>query len=179
METLSALLALCAGNSPVTGVFPKQRLVTQSFDALFDLCLNKRLSKQSWGWWFETPSRSLFFVIVMKPKTTPIMNNDMNDSNKQRKHATQPEEDHNVPSKTAKKDHTDRLITNQNSESTDFTETRGVRHQFFSCKEKPDPATNYETDTIDMARGKTGTHHNLIRDSATFSQRSAIQGSRL
>ena len=22
----------------------------------FDLCLNKRLSKQSWGWWFETPS---------------------------------------------------------------------------------------------------------------------------
>ena len=21
----------------------------------FDLCLNKRLSKQSWGWWFETP----------------------------------------------------------------------------------------------------------------------------
>ena len=26
----------------------------------FDLCLNKRLSKQSWGWWFETPSRSLW-----------------------------------------------------------------------------------------------------------------------
>ena len=24
----------------------------------FDLCLNKRLSKQSWGWWFETPSCS-------------------------------------------------------------------------------------------------------------------------
>ena len=24
------------------------------------LCLNKRLSKQSWGWWFETPSRSLW-----------------------------------------------------------------------------------------------------------------------
>ena len=28
---------------------------------LFSLiCLNKRLSKQSWGWWFETPSRSLW-----------------------------------------------------------------------------------------------------------------------
>ena len=26
----------------------------------FHLRLNKRLSKQSWGWWFETPSRSLW-----------------------------------------------------------------------------------------------------------------------
>ena len=26
----------------------------------FHLCLNKRLSKQSWGWWFETPSPSLW-----------------------------------------------------------------------------------------------------------------------
>ena len=25
----------------------------------FDLCLNERLSKQSWGWWFDTPSYSL------------------------------------------------------------------------------------------------------------------------
>ena len=56
MEILSALLALCAGNSPVTGEFPLQRPVTRSFDVLFDLRLNKRLSKQSWGWWFETPS---------------------------------------------------------------------------------------------------------------------------
>ena len=35
-----------------------QRPVTRSFDVFFDLCLNKRLSKQSWGWWFETPSCS-------------------------------------------------------------------------------------------------------------------------
>ena len=28
--------------------------------ALLDLCLNKRLSKHLWGWWFETPSRSLW-----------------------------------------------------------------------------------------------------------------------
>ena len=55
METFSALLALCAGNSPVTGESASQRPVTQSFDIFFDLCLNKRRSKQSWGWWFEMP----------------------------------------------------------------------------------------------------------------------------
>ena len=60
METFSALLAICAGNSLVTGEFPTQRPVTRSFDILFDLRLNKRLSKQSWGWWFETPSCSLW-----------------------------------------------------------------------------------------------------------------------
>ena len=36
--------------------FPTQRPVTQSFDVFFDLRLNKRLSKQSWGWWFDTLS---------------------------------------------------------------------------------------------------------------------------
>ena len=60
METFFALLALCVGNSPVTGEFPSQRPVTRSFDVFFDLCLNKQLSKQSWGWWFDTPSRSLW-----------------------------------------------------------------------------------------------------------------------
>ena len=34
-----------------------QRPVTWNFDVFFDLCLNKRLGKQSWGWWVETPSR--------------------------------------------------------------------------------------------------------------------------
>ena len=47
METFSALLALCEGNSPVTGEFPSQKRVTRSFDVFFDLALNKRLSKQS------------------------------------------------------------------------------------------------------------------------------------
>ena len=47
METFSALLAVYAGNSPVTGEFPAQRPVTRSFDVFFDLRLNKRLSKQS------------------------------------------------------------------------------------------------------------------------------------
>ena len=40
--------------------FPSQRPATRSFDVFFDLRLNKHLSKQSWGWWFETPSRSLW-----------------------------------------------------------------------------------------------------------------------
>ena len=60
MEIFSALLAICAGNSLVTGEFPAQRPVTRSFDVFFDLRLNKRLSKQSWCWWFETPSHPLW-----------------------------------------------------------------------------------------------------------------------
>ena len=47
METFSALLAICAGNSPVPGEFTSQRPVTRSFDVFCDLRLNKRLSKQS------------------------------------------------------------------------------------------------------------------------------------
>ena len=45
---------------PVPGEFPTQRPVTRSFDVFLDLRLNKRLSKQSWGWWFETQSWSLW-----------------------------------------------------------------------------------------------------------------------
>ena len=59
METFSALLAICAGNSPVSGEFPAQRPVTRSFDIFFDQRPNKRLSKQAWGWWFETHSPPL------------------------------------------------------------------------------------------------------------------------
>ena len=51
METFSALLALCAGNSPITREFPSQRPVTRSFDAFLD---------HSWDWWLGTPSRSLW-----------------------------------------------------------------------------------------------------------------------
>ena len=43
----SALLALCAGNSRVTGEFHAQRPVTRSFDFFFHLCLNKRLNKNN------------------------------------------------------------------------------------------------------------------------------------
>ena len=44
METFSASLILCVGNSPVTGEFPSQRTVARSFNVFFDLRLNKRLS---------------------------------------------------------------------------------------------------------------------------------------
>ena len=47
--------------SPVN--FPPQRPVTRSFDVFFDQRLNKRLSKQWWGWWFETPAH--YDVIIM------------------------------------------------------------------------------------------------------------------
>ena len=60
METFSAELAICAGNSPVPGEFPAQRPVTRSFDVFFDLRSNKQLSKKSWGWWFEMLSHPLW-----------------------------------------------------------------------------------------------------------------------
>ena len=60
METFSALLAICAGNSPVSGEFTAQRPVTRSFDVFFDVRLIKRLSKHSRGWWFETLSHPLW-----------------------------------------------------------------------------------------------------------------------
>ena len=50
---------LC-GDFTGPGEFPTQRPVTRSFDVFFDLRLNKRFSKQSWGWWFETLSRPLW-----------------------------------------------------------------------------------------------------------------------
>ena len=49
-----------AGNSPVTGEFHSQRLVTRSFDVFSDLRLNKRFNKQCWSWWFETASHPLW-----------------------------------------------------------------------------------------------------------------------
>ena len=54
------------GTGPLCGEFagpgelPTQRPVTRSFDVFFDLRLNKRLSKQPWGGWFETLSWSLW-----------------------------------------------------------------------------------------------------------------------
>ena len=54
METFSVLLALCEGYSPVNSPHKRQWRGALMFS------LNKRLSKQSWGWWFETPSRSLW-----------------------------------------------------------------------------------------------------------------------
>ena len=50
---------LC-GEFTSPGEFPAQRPVTRSFDVFFHLRLNKRLSKQPWGWWFETTRWSLW-----------------------------------------------------------------------------------------------------------------------
>ena len=72
-ETFSASLAICAGNSPVTGEFPAQKPVTRSFDVFFDFRLNKRLRKQSGGWWFQTLALPLWRhrnVIRMKYATS-------------------------------------------------------------------------------------------------------------
>ena len=62
METFSALLAISAGNSPVTSEFPTQRPVTRRFDVFFDLRVNKRSSKHSWG---QRRNRAHYDVIVM------------------------------------------------------------------------------------------------------------------
>ena len=42
------------------GEFTDLRPVTRSFDVFFYLRLNKRFSKQWWGWWIETSSRPLW-----------------------------------------------------------------------------------------------------------------------
>ena len=58
--TFSALLPLCEGTPSVIDGFLSKRQVTLNFDVVFDLRLNKRLSKQSGCWWFDTSSRSLW-----------------------------------------------------------------------------------------------------------------------
>ena len=60
LETFSALLAFCAGNSPVTGELHTQRPVARSFDVFFDVHLNQQMSKKWRRQWFETPSCSLW-----------------------------------------------------------------------------------------------------------------------
>ena len=72
METFSALLALCAVNSPVTGEFPSQRPVMCYFVLVFSLiwAWTKGLSKQSRRQWFQTPPRSSWRhcnVIIVDP----------------------------------------------------------------------------------------------------------------
>ena len=54
------VLGTLCGEFTGPGEFPAQRPVTRSFDAFFDLRPNKRLNKQPWGWWFETPAWSLW-----------------------------------------------------------------------------------------------------------------------
>ena len=77
-ENISALLAICAGNSPVARELYAQRPVMRSFVVLFDLHLNKRLSKKCRGWWLETPSsstwRHCYVHLKYRPDKQPIYN---------------------------------------------------------------------------------------------------------
>ena len=68
-------MAICAGNSLVTSEFPTQRPVMWSFDVFFDLRLNKRLSKQSWGWWFEMPLLPLWRHSNVHPLKSKFLTN--------------------------------------------------------------------------------------------------------
>ena len=69
MEAFSALLAIWTGNSPVTGEFPAQRLVTRNFDGFFDLRPDKRLSKESWNIYVYPGSQEVLQMIFwyLKP----------------------------------------------------------------------------------------------------------------
>ena len=67
METFSAWLVLCAGNSPLTGEFPAQRPVTRSFDVFFDLRIfltNRWVNNRETG--DLGRHRAYFDVIVMR-----------------------------------------------------------------------------------------------------------------
>ena len=57
-KLILARVSRCQNNSITRALL--RRAMTRSFDVLFDLRLNKRLSKQKWGWWFETPLHSLW-----------------------------------------------------------------------------------------------------------------------
>ena len=59
-ETIFRVTGPLCGEFTGPGEFPTQKPVTRSFDVFVDLRLNKRLSKQPSGWWFETPSWSLW-----------------------------------------------------------------------------------------------------------------------
>ena len=65
METFSALLPFCVGNTSVTGGFPSQRPVMQSFDVFFDLLMKQQMSKQWRRRWLRRHCAH-YDVIVMK-----------------------------------------------------------------------------------------------------------------
>ena len=59
-EDIFRITGLLCGEFTGPGEFPSQRPVAQSFHVSFDLRLDTRLCKQSWGWCFETPSGPLW-----------------------------------------------------------------------------------------------------------------------
>ena len=73
METFSALLALCVGNSLVNGEFPSQRPVMRSFDAPLICALNKRLSKQLEAG--DLRCHGAYYYIIVMVRSTHIYTN--------------------------------------------------------------------------------------------------------
>ena len=76
MESWECMMTSSNGNifcvtGHLCGEFTTQRPVTRSFDIFFDLHHNKRLSKQSWGWWFATPLHSLWHPPNASEKQCP------------------------------------------------------------------------------------------------------------
>ena len=69
METFSALLAICAVNSPVNGELPAQRPVTRSFDVLFDLWLNGWVNNREAGDLRRHHTHHYVTVMVNQSKT--------------------------------------------------------------------------------------------------------------
>ena len=67
MDAFSALLALYAGNAPVTGEFPSQRSNNAGLDVFFDHSSNKRLNKRSNRQWSETPWCTLWRLCNIYP----------------------------------------------------------------------------------------------------------------
>ena len=70
-DKISPMMTSSNGNifhvtGPLCGEFTGHRWIPHTkasdaeFDVFYDMRLNKWLSKQAWGWWFETPSRSLW-----------------------------------------------------------------------------------------------------------------------
>ena len=60
METFSALLAILCEEFIGLRWIPRTKASDAELWYFFDQRLNKRLSKQSWGWWFETLSCPLW-----------------------------------------------------------------------------------------------------------------------
>ena len=71
MEVFSALLVICAGKFTGSRWISRTKASDVELWCFFDLRPNKRLSKQSWSWWFETPSCPFWRHSNGKPPPTP------------------------------------------------------------------------------------------------------------
>ena len=70
METIAALLVICAGNSQVTGEFHSQMPVTRSFGVFFNLRLTKRSSNTSEAGDFRRHCAHYGVTVMVHPGST-------------------------------------------------------------------------------------------------------------